>query len=184
MKKLSEIMVLVILLTGIMWGGDNISVSAAVNYFGHADTNYADVYGSGAVMPELQVHFSIGEKFFAGAAAGFFSQSGETPVLQAEATSNQTILFLGGGYRTMISDNMGFLIKLGLVDVIYKEEALGLEATGSAIGAGIGTALLISLSEKIFGQVQLGFITASKDIDGETAKFGGFKAGIGAGIYL
>lgn len=184
MKKILGIVFVLVLSTGFISGGDTVSVSASINYFGHADSNYADVYGNGALMPELQLHVAVGENFFAGAAVGFFSQSGETPVLEMEATSNQTVIFLGGGYRSMVSDKTGFLFKAGLVDVIYKEEALGLEATGSVIGAGFGTALTVSLTEKIFGQVQLGYIIASKEIDGETAKFGGFKAGLGAGIYL
>lgn len=184
MKKTLFILIIVFCSVSILRGGDRVLVSVTGNMYSHADESYRDTYSSSTFMPEFQIGFHLKNNLYAGLAYGLFSKEGNTPILNEPAESTQHVITIRAGYRPMLAEKIGSDLSLGLVDFIYKEAALGVEESGSQLGLAIGAGLFYRISDVILFRLDLNYLMGSKEINEISVKMGGFKAGIGAGIFL
>jgi hypothetical protein len=184
MKKYFLMIGIIVILSGLLLGEGKIIIAASGNLLMPADGGYKDVYGSSVFFPELKLGYRFLNKGYIWASAGFFSKEGETLKLSLPTESSQTLISFGGGYTFDISEKVGFNAELGLVSFSYKEEALDIEASDSAIGIVLNGILVYNLSDKIFLQAIFGYAHASDTIDEVNIKLGGFKSGIGVGVIL
>jgi hypothetical protein len=96
------------------------------------------------------------------------------------AKSTQTFLWAGLGYVGEVNRSILFKVEAGPARIGYKEEALDLDVSGSAIGfrGGFG---LIFLGQTVFTALDLGYIGASDTFEDVRIKLGGFKATLSVG---
>ncbi len=184
MKKAIALVALAAALTGFAAAQEQASKFSLVvtgNILLPSDSGYKDTYGSARFYPELRLAYALGKGFFLYAGYGLLSASGTTPGLGADATSTQHFLSLGGGYGGPLGEKLSYKVGLGLFLDSYKEEALDMEITGSAIGFRADAGLCYALSPKISAQVGIGFLSGSDDVDGLSIKLGGFRLGAGVG---
>lgn len=185
MKKALSLLALVLLLAGgaaAQDGGSRLSAALTGNILFPSDAGYRDTYGSARFIPEIRVAYSLGKGLFLYAAYGLLSASGTTPVLEAEASSTQHILSLGGGIRGPLTGKLSYKAGAGLFLGLYKEEAMDVEVTGSAIGLRLDGVVCYSLTDKIGLQAGLGYLIASDRTEEDVKiKLGGFRLGAGVG---
>ncbi len=188
MKRTLIILICLILTGSMMFGAEpeakakKFMVQINGSLLFPADGNYKDVYGSSVFVPGVQAGYLVSNNILIWAGYEYISGSGTTPVLEEEARSTQHFISLGAGYMGEFSDNLGFQVLAGVMYVSYKEEALGEEVSGSAIGIALQGGLVMKFGGGFFGTVFLGYGYASDEVEGVTIKPGGFKTGIGLGI--
>ena len=177
-----------ILLLGIttLWSGlsagQKYHVSLAACLQQPADPGYQDIYGHSVFLPELKAGFAFSQRLYIWAGLGRLAAEGETAELGLVAKSTQSFLVVGAGHTGSISEKIGFKAELGLADVLYREEALGETVSGSALGVTVAGGLTYALGHRFFLLAEVGYLYAKKTIDGVAVKFGGLKAGLGAGL--
>jgi len=184
MKKLVILLVFAVALTGMSWAQDQdskISICLTGNILMPNDGGYKDTYGKSRFYPELRVAYSLGKSFFVYGSYGLLSASGETPVLKLEAKSTQHIISVGGGYGGVLSGKLSYRIGVGLFLDSYKETAMDIEATGSAIGFRADAGLCYAITDKFSAHAGIGYLTGKDDVEGESIKLGGFRVGAGIG---
>ena len=184
MKKALFILCVMAILCGMVHSEGKMLITATGNLLMPADGNYRDLYGDSVFFPEFKLGYRLFNNGYIWLGFGFFSRSAETAILKLPADSKQTLFSFGGGYTFNISEKVGFNGELGLASISYKEEALDLEMSGSAIGFVVNGSVFFKVTEKIFLQAVLGYAYASDEIDDAKIKLGGFKSGIGVGITL
>lgn len=184
MKKKSVVVLLMLVLLSSVNGftGDRFRLSVRANYLAPADTGFKDIYGSSVFFPGMKAEFAFTKSLYAWADVGFFSISGTTPILQWDATSNQTLFSVGVGYTGIASGKLSYTFELGLLHVSYKEESLDEVLEDSSIGFNIGGGLVYDLGKSFFGEFFLGYLTASDTVEDVSIKPGGFRTGIGLGV--
>lgn len=146
------------------------------------DSNYTSVYGNGGLLPELTAGIRLKGPVFLWAGYGSLGAEGETPVFEETATSRQSFLSLGVGFRGRLAGDFSYDIDLGAVRVSYEEEALGLTASGSALGVRVDAGISLSFSRMFMTRASVGYLSAGKDLDGVRIRMGGFRAGLGLGV--
>lgn len=184
MKKYLLIIGIIVILSGLLLGEGKIIIAASGNLLMPADANYKDIYGGSVFFPEFKLGYRMFNNGYLWASVGFFSKEGETIKLGLSADSSQTLISFGGGYTFHLSEKAGFNAELGLVSFSYKEEALDLEVSDSAIGFVVNGILIYKLSDKFFLQAIIGYASAADTVDDTEIKLGGFKSGIGLGVTL
>ncbi len=147
-----------------------------------ADSGYKDVYGSSVFVPGFQAGYLAGKNILIWIGYDYISGSGTTLALEEEAQSTQHFISLGAGYWGEFSDKLGYRVQAGVLYVSYKEEAMGEEVSGSAIGVVLEGGLVVKFGGGFFGTLFLGYDYASDDVEGVSIKLGGFKTGLGLGI--
>ncbi len=183
MKKAIACLALALLLAGVAAaqdGGSKLSASLTGNILFPADAGYRDTYGSGRFFPEIRVAYALKQGFFVYAAYGLLSASGTTPVLEVEASSTQHVLSLGGGIGGRLTGKLSYKVGLGLSLGLYKEEAMDVEVSGSAIGLRLDGGSCYSVTDKSGLQAGLGYLMASDTTEDDIKiKLGGFRLGAG-----
>ncbi|MCP5108112.1 MAG: hypothetical protein GY950_32290 [bacterium] len=162
--------------------GERALITISGNYLAPADTGFKDIYSSGIFYPELKVGYKIARKVYVWVGYGFFSATGETPVLLREAKAKQYFLSGGLGYMFNISRKLDYMGELGVLSVRYEEESLGEKLTDSAIGIRIKNGLIYRLNRTFFLEISLGYLTASDTIENFSIKLGGLRTGLGLGV--
>lgn len=162
--------------------GDRFQASLAASALFPADSAYKEIYGSTVFMPELKLACSISKCLYAWAGYGRVSVKGETPVLKEPAESRQGFWAAGAGYRHPLSGGWSLFGELGLAGIAYREEALGGEVSGSALGVAVNAGVRRDLGARFFLLAQAGYVYGRKTIGDAPVKLGGAKAGLGAGV--
>jgi len=181
-KAFSFIVVLGFLAGSSAWAGDGFQVRVCGSVLVPADSGYKDVYGQNAFLPEIKTGMSLSGPFYLWAGYGLVSKKGETLVLKYEAKSTQHFISAGAGYKGTLSEKLEWLAEAGLLVVSYKEEAMEVTVTGSALGFLAGAGLVYRLGERFFVAAEAGYLLASDEVEGKTIKLGGLRAGLGLGI--
>ena len=181
MKKTLTILFILIVSAGWALAGENFQVRFIGNYLAPADSGYKDIYGKSMFYPELKAGYAFSSNFYLWAGYGFLNRTGETPVLKLEAKSSQNFLSLGLGYLGAFSDAFGYFAEFGLANVSYKEEAMGVEESGSVLGFRADAGLTYTVASPLFLSLELGYISTSKKVNSVTIKPGGLKVGLGLG---
>lgn len=178
--------ILVLLLMVPIYSAASFSVSFTGNYLSPADTNFKDTYGSGVFFPEVKLNYKVFNNISVWAGFGLLSANGETPGLGEEAKSTQNIISFGLGYSGDFTPKLGYKAEAGAAYFSYKEEAMGVEISDSAIGFRADVGIIYNITGTFFAEITAGYLSAGdtltvfgEDVD---IDLGGFKAGIGVGI--
>lgn len=183
MKKAICVIVLIGFLGVVSAGAaEKIQVRLSGSVLSPGDAGYKDIYGKTAFLPEFKAGLALSSPFYLWAGYGLVSKKGETAVLKYEAESTQHFISGGAGYRSAISDKLEWMAEAGLLVAAYREKAMGVTVTGSALGVVAGAGLGWRLGEKLFLAAEAGYLFSSDKAEGKTIKPGGFKAGLGLGI--
>jgi len=170
---------MIFVLYGSALSGEKFMVSASGNYLNPSDSGYQDVYGSSLYYPEFLAGYKLYKGFFIWAGYGFFSKKGTTTELGQETESTQNFLSFGIGYNGKFSERAEYKVKLGMFHAGYKEEAMGEEVTGSAIGYLVEAGILYRMWSSLFIKMTTGYFSAKEKVEEFAIELGGFKAGIG-----
>jgi hypothetical protein len=181
MKKTIGLFVAAAMAAGLA-AADRVQLSLAANILVPADSAYRDVYGGGPFMPELKAACFLAGGFYAWAGYGWISADGLTPVLKEPAESRQGFLAAGAGYSRPLAGGWGLGGELGLARVAYREETLGKDVSGSALGLAVNGVLRRDLGARFFILLQAGYLYGKKTIEDAAVRFGGVKVGLGAGV--
>jgi hypothetical protein len=76
---------------------------------------------------------------------------------------------------------LGGFLELGLANASYKEEAMGVEESGSVLGFRADVGLTYTVASPLFISLEAGYISTSKEVNSVTIKPGGLKLGLGLG---
>lgn len=161
-------------------------ISVIGSYMIPAQENFSDIYGSGMVHPGIKAGYKFYRSFYLWGGYDVSSKKGKT--LQFEEPSKWKERFFSGGlgYNGNMSINFAYKAEIGMLYVVYREEAFDEEVTGSAIGVRIGGAGIFKISDRLFTEISMGYLAASDKtiVDDEdiSLKLGGFRGGIGLGI--
>jgi len=182
MKKIIFVSLLIGILSVCGFSGDKFMISFTGNYLNSADEGYKEIYGNGMFYPELNMGYRVYKNFYLWAGYGFLSKNGTTPVLKLETKSKQNYISFGAGYNGDFSNKFGYIVKLGVFNVNYKEKAMEEEVKDSAIGFRIDVGIIFNINKNIFTNLNIGYLYASDTIKKESIKIGGLKTGIGVGF--
>lgn len=186
-RKGLPLAVLLIMLSAI-WGyaGENFLVFFTGNYLVPADGNYKSIYGSGVLYPELIIGSEVYKNFSLWVGFGLLSAKGKSmdPNPKVESKSTQNFLSFGTRYSGKISKNMIYKVDLGLFYVVYKQDAVEEELSGSALGFRTDLGLVYTLSRNLFTEFSIGYLSASDRVKELSVRWGGFKGGVGLGIWF
>lgn len=188
--KQKGILILVVLfitasvLPGASGGGKKMFVEIQGAFMLPSDGDFKDIYGSTVIYPRGKAGYKFGDHFYAFFGCGFFSITGETPVLKEESKSKQKICQIGCGYEGDISEQLQFRLEAGGANFSYDEEAFGETVDGSKFGIYLGGSLVYNISNTFFATFNLGYMGASDEVGGIDIKLGGVHTGIGIGFRL
>lgn len=163
-----------------------VDMSAALTFscLGAADGGYREIYGSGGFMPGLRLEAIVGGDISLYASYGYFSMKGETAVLGFASRSRQHFASVGAAWRRALSPALNGFLHAGLLYVHFREEALGEELSGNAIGAEAGAGAEFHLGSRLLLVPFASYLFANDTVDGVKVKLGGFRAGVGLGVRL
>lgn len=149
-----------------------------------ADSNYKDLYGSTIIAPKFKLSFQVAKFLHIFAGYSFTSKSGKIEILDLsiDAKSKQGFLTFGLGYDGKLSDKLGWYLEAGGASVSVKEEAMEETVSESLFGFMAEGGVIFKLGKMFRAQLHLGYISASKEINGQTVKPGGLSLGAGFGI--
>ena len=159
-------------------------LSLSGNYLSPSDSGFKDIYGSSAFYPEIKAAVKVIKDIYVWGSYGFFSKNGETPVLKIAAESTQNYLSFGVGHLFRLSEKLDLDIVLGAAHISYKEEAMGMEISGSRLGLCVKGGVIFHLTKNFFTTAHIGYLAASDTVNDVKIKLGGMTAGIGVGITL
>lgn len=157
-------------------------ISLAINYLVYSDSRCRDVYSKGELCPEVKAGYKVYRDFYIWESYGYLSAEGTTPVLKEETSLNYHYLSIGAGYNRNFSEKLNYLIELGLLNVIYKEEAMGEKASGLKLGFRFGVGIIYNINKTFFAELSTSYLHAVDNREDISIKFGGFKAGVGFGV--
>jgi hypothetical protein len=159
-------------------------LSAALNFLMHADGNFKETYGSAKMFPRVTAGYLFGRSLFVWASFGTLSASGVIPDTTYEASSSQSYLSLGVGFRVEGSKRLYYSMCLGLMRASFKEETLGLTYSGSASGFDFYGAVMFNLSSSLFVEASAGYLSSRATVFDRNATIGGLRTGIGLGFLF
>lgn len=157
-----------------------LSVSAGP-FFSSA-SNYRNVYGDSALLPEIGLAYSPWKAVFLWTDLGFLSQDGCIHEFDEAASVSQFHLALGLGYRILDGRHFRLSGLLGLALLRFNEQALGTENSQSALGCKLGLQADYAVSGAWFVRLAASFRQAKTDNGDLSVKLGGFSLGVGLGI--
>lgn len=166
------------------FAADRLTVSIHGNYLVSSDEDFKTIYGSGRLFPELKAGVKIFKDLHIWAAVGFFSDKGTTPILQADAKTNQTFISGGIGYTFNLTPKLNNKIEIGFTNINYKEESMGEEYSDSAFGFRIEDEIMYSFGKQLYLSLNLGYIAAKDTVEDLELKPGGLKVGVGIGLKI
>jgi len=163
---------------------DRFMLSLSGNYLSPADSGYKDIYGGSAFFPEIKAAVKVIKDIYVWGSYGFFSKNGETPVLKIAAKSTQNYLSFGVGHLYRLTEKLDLDTAIGAALFNYKEEAMGMEVSGSKLGLYAKGGIIFRLKKNFFTTAHIGYLTASDIANDVKIKLGGLTAGLGLGITL
>jgi hypothetical protein len=189
MRKIKTIFVLILVTSIWLLPAGQLMVNVSANVLKPNDEGYRDTYGNSLFYPELKLGYKVMQDFYLWGGFGYLSVNGTTiGDLQLDSKSTQTILSLGIGYNGKLGKSLDYMLELGACSFNYKEEAMDMEISDSAIGFRVDGTLAYCLGKGFYAGLVLGYMTASDTIKFEGVnydiKLGGLKAGIVLGIKL
>ena len=156
--------------------------TAGVNVFQASSSDYRDIYGETAVMPEIKLTYKMIKNFTLWGGFGLFSKQGFIEEVAEEAEIRQNFFSIGVGYAHKLSAKLRLRGELGLAAIIFKEEALGAIQKGSGLGWKIGADLDYFINKKLFVTLAVATSAASDNLETGKIDLGGFQAGMGLGF--
>lgn len=174
----------------IMWlaipgfAGEKYLVFFTGNYLLPADGSYKNIYGSGVLYPELIIGSEVRKNLSLWFGFGLLSAKGTMLDTEEEAKCSQNFLSVGTRYSGKISENMVYKVDLGLFIVVYNQDNLEEELSGSALGFRTDFGIVYTLNSRLFTEFSIGCLSASDRVRENSVKWGGFKGGVGLGIWF
>jgi len=176
---------------GAQRGGDENSLvkpysrvfaGVSVILFSPTQATFREVYRPVIVHPQIRVGYFLSPGAYVFSTFDMFSLNGKTPDWQLDARLSQWSVALGAGYRKDVSGKISLSGAVGAVYLAYQEEIQALAAKNSSgcLGFVVEGALYYQFGKKIRGITCLSYTNAQKTSADITAKFGGFRLGIGA----
>jgi hypothetical protein len=158
-----------------------VFIGVSFNLFSPSQSDFRDIYRPIIVHPQIRAGYFISPKAYVFSTFDFFTLNGKTPEWQMDARLTQRILSLGAGYRTEISGKISASGALSGVYLSYQEEipAIAVKDSSSCLGFAIESALDYRFGNKIRGITCLSYTNVQKTHNEVTAKFGGFRLGMG-----
>ncbi len=182
MKK-KKILIIIVLftITGLIYGKGFVGINGKVLF--PTDNNYKDIYGNSAIYPEFELGLNIYKGVMIVGGYGFFSKEGKTiGELKIDTKSNQKILKLGIGYGIDLGEKLKVIVKGGISNISYKEEAMGESLSGNKTGIMLGGDILYSIGDRFYTKGIIEYISSKDTKEGVDIKLGGFCIGIGLGV--
>jgi len=161
-----------------------LRIGGTVNYYVVEDPVFKDTYGQGNIMYGLFLGFEVTRRFELRAEANYFQDKGEMTLTKEEISLTLKPVILGLRLR---------LIDVGLVS-LYLGGGAGFysytenlpdrfeDISDSTIGYHGEGGVYVSLVPKFFLDVNVRYSIANAEPFEETAKLGGFRAGVGFGL--
>jgi hypothetical protein len=148
-----------------------------------ADANYRLIYGGIAFMPRLELAYGLSPRLSAWAAYCGLKKSGLGPISGIACSSSQHFLAAGACYTADVAASMSLRLAAGPMLVLYREEAGGVAASGSAPGADVNAALSWAISPRLALEGRLGWLLAAdRNSGGDKFQLGGPWAGLGVAL--
>jgi hypothetical protein len=130
--------------------GDRFFASAGAAALFPGDSVFKSYYGKVQFSPELRAGCNLSKNFYLWLGCGFLASRGEVPVLKVEAKSSQYFLSLGTGWETRRGRRWQADVFAALLLAGFREEAMGVTASKSALGLEVGTGLRYFLQKRLF----------------------------------
>jgi len=184
MKKATLIIAVIMILSVLTYADSRFMVSVSGNLLMPSDEDFKVIYSSSVIYPEVKAGLKIYDNLYAWSAYGFFKKDGVTPVLDIEVTSTQNFLSFGAGYLVKLTEKLSLDIAAGLASISYKEEAMGIEISGSKMGFQADAGICLTLWEGFFTILHAGYIGAKDTVNSLEVNLGGIQFGIGIGIFF
>jgi len=184
MKREGFVVILLLLFIPAVSGfaGERFLIFFTGNYLIPSDGNYKSIYGSGILYPELIIGSEIRKNLSLWAGFGLVSVKGTNPEPRVERKSTQKFLSFGTRYSGKVSRNVVYKVDFGLCFVVYKQDALQEELSGSALGFRTDFGFVYSLTRSLFTEFSVGYLSASDRVKGYDIRWGGITGGVGLGI--
>jgi hypothetical protein len=181
--KRTTLAILVLLCAGPALAGDRLLLSAGWSLLRNADAYYRATYGQSVSLAEFAAAGRIYRNFYIMAGYGSVTKRAVVPDLETEAVSRQGFLWAGLGYIRDVWGPLKAKIEAGPADLIYKEEGLGLTASGSQMGFQAQAGLL-AMAGFVFAGIDIGYSSASANVGDLKIKLGGARITMSAGLRL
>lgn len=183
-KKGLSLIVLLLIPAIFAFAGETFIVFFTGNYLIPSDSSYKDIYGNGVVYPELIIGSEVRKNFSLWVGFGHLSAKGTTLAPEDKLKSSQNYLSFGTRYSGKISRNMIYKIDVGLFYLVYKQDDLETELRGSDVGFRTDLGFVYTFSKNLFIEFSLGYLSASDRVKDVRKEWGGFKGGVGIGIWF
>ena len=182
MKK-TIVALLLVLCAGPAFAGDRLLLSVGWSLLRNADPFYRATYGRTVSLPEFAAAGRFYRNFYVLAGYGSVTKRAAVPDLETEAVSRQGCLWAGLGYIASLRGPFKVKIEAGPADLIYREEGLGLTASGSKIGYQVQAGLLVT-ARSLFAGMDVGYFGASETVGDLKIKLGGVRLTLSAGFRI
>ncbi len=159
-----------------------LMATAGVNSFQPSSSDYRDIYGETAVVPELKITYKIFKNFTLWGGFGLISKQGFIEEVAEAAEIRQNFFNIGVGYAQKLSARLRLRGELGLAAITFKEEALGSIQKGSGLGWKLGADLDYFIGKKLFVFLAGAYSAASDNVETGKIDLGGLQAGVGLGF--
>ncbi len=185
LKRVKIISILIVVLTISVYSKGFITISG--NTFMSSDSEYKNIYSNSIFYPELTAGYNIYKNIFIWAGFGFISITGTSSgELQLESKSKRSFFSFGSGYNLNISKKLDLMLKAGIANMRYKEEAFGETISDNKLGVKLGGKLFYYIAKNFFINVSIGYqlVNDTFDYEGENLdiKLSGLSTGIGIGV--
>jgi hypothetical protein len=163
--------------------GEKVEVGASGGLFITSDATLKEIYGKSLFVPELWLSYNVSEKVCLWAEAGFISKEGIIKEIDEKAELTRLQTGLGLGYKIDFGEKLRLTLGAGAAWYWFKEEAMALSDSGSALGLKVKAGLDYAIGKKLFLRLAPEFSTVSKNKDDLEMKMGGLQLSAGLG-YL
>ncbi len=164
--------------------GRKVELGASAGLFMSSDTAFKEIYGKSLFVPGLWFSATISEKICLWAEAGLLAKEGTIEEIVEKAEVKRWQTGLGLGYRIDLGRKTRLTLGAGAAWYWFKEEALAMSNTGSALGLKLKACLDYAIGNKLFLRLGPGFSALSKNKDDLEMKMGGLQLSAGLGYIF
>jgi len=151
----------------------------SADLFFPSNRDFSDTYSRSPFSVKIGGGYKINEKIRLWGSLSYLSKKGITPVLQESAKYREFYFAIGTGFKVDLSNRLYIVLKEGIALLNYKEEALGLENRGNALGFTVGNLFCYSLSDRVTLFQEISYLYAIDKVEGTNITMGGFRIGVG-----
>lgn len=169
-------------LSAANFSDDPLQLCLSGNVFFPSDSDYKDLYGKNAFLPEVSLAYAPWKALFLWTDLGIFSQDGVISELDEEIHISRLHLGFGLGTRLIRRHSLRLSAVAGLSVQHFREEAMDTENSDSALGIKLGLQLDTAIARRWFLRLGASFIAAQKTSGDLEMKLGGFQLGAGLGF--